>query len=154
MDNPELKTRPPPAALLRRLFDHQRWLTSQGRYGKMLKGSELVFENCDLAGVDFSKVDLEFSTFRGGSVRGALFRDATLFCTTFDRCDVAGADFGNANLRWAAFITNHDEAAFEGADLTRTAWNRSQKDQNLMEYNPERGGDPNKLWPRETLKPR
>jgi hypothetical protein len=147
------RIRPPPAALLRRLYDHQRWLNTGGRAGEQFVGSELLFKDCDLDGVDFSKVSLEFTTFKGGSLKGARFTKAVLFWTTFDGCDIAGADFGNANLRWAAFLTNHEQALFEGADLGRTAWNRAQKDQNHREFFPTRG-DRGKLWPRDKLEPK
>lgn len=138
--------------MLRRLFDHQRWLNSNGRYGKRLVGNELLFESCDLEGADLSKAEIEFAYFIGGSVKSARFLSSNLLFATFEGCDVEGTDFSNANLRWATFLTNHEKAQFAGADLTRTAWNLEQRDQNRKDF-PERG-DPNKMWPRDTPKPR
>jgi len=123
------------------------------RFGKQLVANEIAFLDCDLAGVDLSKAEIVSSTFRGGTLKGARFREAVLYRSIFDGCDVEGADFNNANVRWAAFLTNHEAASFEGADLTRTAWNVEQKDQNFRDFFPSRG-DPEKLWPRATLKPR
>jgi len=150
MTVPDEKGVPPPPEMSRRLLDHQRWLNSDGRFGKQLVGSELLFDNCDLEGIDLSRADIEYAYFRGGSVKGARFVGTHLFSATFVGCDVEGADFSNANLRWANFLTNHEKACLDGADITRTAWNAEQREQNRKDY-PDRG-EPRKLWPRDTLK--
>jgi uncharacterized protein YjbI with pentapeptide repeats len=111
-----------PEELSRKLLDHQEWLSSEGRLGQRMDEDETVFENLNLAGLDFSKVLLRHATFEGGSIRGARFIGADLHSATFDGCDVAQADFTNADLRWAAFDTRPEQACFHGAKLYKTAW--------------------------------
>jgi uncharacterized protein YjbI with pentapeptide repeats len=152
MTNPDRRGRAPPAALLRRILDHQRWLNTNGAFGKQLVGSEILFEECDLDGVDLSRAEIEYAYFNGGNVRSARFVGTCLFNATFDGCDIDGADFSNANLRWANVLTNPEKAHFEGADLTRTAWTKVQMDRNFKEFATRRS--PNRLWPRNTLEPR
>lgn len=104
--------------LLRLLFDHQRWLNSNGHFGKRFDDDDfgpLRFQLCDLDGIDLSFANLEHVTFNGGSVKGARFIGANLKHAWFDRCDVAAADFTNADLTWANFRTNHEEACFKNA---------------------------------------
>jgi uncharacterized protein YjbI with pentapeptide repeats len=128
MADSEPQCRPPPVAILRLLFEHQRWLNSQGRFGKRLdEQNGLQFENYDLSGVDFSGATLDWAYFRGGSVKGARFIGASLLSAVFNECDVADADFSNAKLRCATFATNSEHASsFEGAELADTAWDADQ----------------------------
>jgi hypothetical protein len=148
------KVRPtPPAELLIQLLDHQRWLTSNGRFGAQLKGSEIDFVNMDLSGMDLSRVDLESSRFKGGSLRGARLVDSKLFGVGFYDCDVTDTDFSNANLGWASFITNYEAARFDGANLNRTAWTKEQDMQNLNDFcKPQR--EERRVWPRPKLEPK
>jgi uncharacterized protein YjbI with pentapeptide repeats len=149
------RDRGPPPALLRRLLDHQRWLNSNGRFGAQLDKSELQFDNCDLAGMNFSRAKLDYAYFSGGSVRGACFAGALLVQATFDGCDVEDADFRTADLGWANFLTNDDKAFFESANLNRTAWNQEQMDQNLHDSAARLDRSTDKLWPRSNkLEPR
>lgn len=139
--------KPLPGKLARALLDHQRWLSSDGRFGKRLEcDPDTQFVDCDLEGMDFSGAELRYAYFQGGSARGARFVGANLAHSTFDSCDVEGADFRGANLSWARFFTNHDKAGFEGATLRHTAWNREEGKRNdelfqkLMSPNaPDRG---------------
>jgi uncharacterized protein YjbI with pentapeptide repeats len=140
---------------MRRLLDHQRWLNSDGHFGAQLDKSELQFDNCDLAGMNFSRAKLDYAYFSGGSVKGACFAGALLVQATFDGCDVEDADFRNADLGWANFLTNHEKAIFEGASLIRTAWNQEQMNQNLLDSGTGPDKPTEKLWPRgNKLEPR
>ena len=127
----ERSFKPLPGKLARALLDHQRWLSSGGRFGKRLECErDTAFVNCDLDGMDFSGADLASAYFDGGSARGARFVGANLASSTFESCDLEGADFTNANLVWATFATNHDKACFDGATLRHTAWNMEEGKRN------------------------
>ena len=146
---------PPAPGLLKRLLDHQRWLTSGGRFGTQLEVSELQFDDCDLSGIDLSRALIDYAYFKGGSLKGVNFSNADLSSATFDGCDVEDADFANADLSWALFLTNHEKAKFEGADLTRTAWSREQFNRNIDDFAASRGDPPRKMWPQNIkLKPK
>jgi uncharacterized protein YjbI with pentapeptide repeats len=115
-------------------LDHQRWLSSNGRFGKRLQAPHgIQIDSCDLEGMDFSQADLRCANFNGGSVRGARFVEANLSNAVFDSCDVEDADFGHADLSWAIFDTNHERASFDHADLTNTAWSADQGKQMHVE---------------------
>jgi uncharacterized protein YjbI with pentapeptide repeats len=111
-----------PLRLLRLVLNHQLWINSQGRFGNQLDRDELLFENNDLEGVDFSRARLSDVFFKGGSLRGARFVGAYLRYATFVGCDLDGAEFADADLRDATFSTNPEKASFEHANLDRVAW--------------------------------
>jgi uncharacterized protein YjbI with pentapeptide repeats len=121
MSRSELDKKILPKAL-RLLFEHQRWLNSQGRFGRQLVAEGLKFINLDLDGVDLSYARLPYAYFEGGSMRGCRFVGTFLHSATFDKCDIEETDFTNADLRWAIFETNHEQACFDKANLYRTAW--------------------------------
>jgi uncharacterized protein YjbI with pentapeptide repeats len=155
MSKRESQGRPPPTRLLRRLFDHQRWLNTDGRFGAQLVESELEIVNCDLAGVNFSRAEIDYAYFAGGTVKGATFRGTFLYNATFDACDVEDADFTDANLSWANFLTNHEKARLDGADVTRTAWNKAQMKQNDEDDRSSARRPRDKVWPRDNkIEPR
>jgi hypothetical protein len=143
----ERRFKPLPGKLARALLDHQRWLSSDGRFGKRLEcdpDTQLV--DFDLDGMDFSGASLQSAYFKGGSARGARFIGADLAYSTFDSCDVDGADFTRAKLPWARFFTNHEKACFDEATLLHTSWNREEGKRNeallrkwLMPGGPDRG---------------
>jgi len=110
------------------IYDHQRWLATNGRFGKRLEVRDgLQLKDCDCEGVDFSGAILDGGVqFKGGSVRGACFVGTSLSEATFDSCDVGDADFTRANLSWATFATNHKDARFEGSDFANTAWSAEE----------------------------
>ena len=127
----ERRFKPLPGKLARALLDHQRWLSSDGRFGKRLEcDPDTQFADFDLDGMDFSGASLQSAYFKGGSTRGARFVGTDLAYSTFDSSDLEGADFGSANLAWATFATNHDKANFEGALLHHTAWSREEGKRN------------------------
>jgi hypothetical protein len=107
--------RPPPEALARCILDHQRWLSSNGRFGKRLQCEGRLFKDTDLEGMDLSHACLNSAYFKGGSVKGARFIEAELGSAIFEACDVNGADFTRAHLARSIFATNHDKACFAGA---------------------------------------
>ena len=119
-----------PLPMFRMLFEHQRWLNSDGRFGDRLDGLGLLFKDCDLEGIDFSEAGLIYATFNGGSLRGARFVGAELYWAKFEACDVAGADFSEADLRWATFLTNHEEARFENANCDHMAFTLADRERN------------------------
>jgi hypothetical protein len=131
--------------LLRMLSDHQRWLNSNGHFGKRLdvlvKGDipglrvslfdgynlGLTFNNCSLDGVDLSFANLELAEFRGVSLRKARFIGANLKHASFRSCDVAGADFSYADVSWSNVRdTNHEAACFENARTGHMAFTLDQ----------------------------
>jgi hypothetical protein len=118
--------------LFRLLFEHQRWLNSEGRFGERLDGMEFWFKDCDLDGVDFTEAGLLYATFEGGSVRGARFVGAELYWAKFEACDVARADFSKADLTWAIFLTNHEEARFDNAKCDHMAFSLEAQERNYQ----------------------
>jgi hypothetical protein len=124
----------PSQKLVHLLLDHQRWLNSQGRFGKQLDQSDLCFSDMDLSGFDFSFARLPYAVFEGGSVRGARFVGAILPFAAFYGCDVAETNFSQADLQWTAFDTNHEQAIFTGANVGKTAWTREDGGRNTMNY--------------------
>jgi uncharacterized protein YjbI with pentapeptide repeats len=126
MSNLKPQCRPPPLSVLRSIYDHQRWLTSNGRFGKRFNREALEFENCDFDGVELSGANLAFARFIGGTLRGARFLGATLSDARFISCDVEGANFTGAELVRATFATNHEGASFEGANLQQVAWSEEE----------------------------
>ena len=127
MTDSERSGRHPPVGVMRVIFDHQRWLSSNGRFGRRMVREGLDFNDCDLAGVDFSGADLTFTNFNRGSLNGARFVGATLQNSEFRNCDVEGTDFSGADLFGALFVTNHTAAVFEGANLEKVAWNLEEQ---------------------------
>jgi uncharacterized protein YjbI with pentapeptide repeats len=98
----------PPKLALKRLLDHQRWLSSNGQFGERLESMDLEFENCDLAGVDFSAAKLQEAVFEGCSLRGARFIGTNLLDSRFISCHIEGADFAGAEISGVIFFdTDH-----------------------------------------------
>ena len=124
----------PPKELRHLLLDHQRWLSSKGRFGKRLDQEDLSFIDLDLSGIDLSYAHLPYAQFQGGSVKGACFVEASLPFAAFYECNVAQADFSHADLQWAAFATNHEQACFADANLHKTAWAREEGAKNAVDY--------------------
>jgi uncharacterized protein YjbI with pentapeptide repeats len=122
MSDDEQRIRPPPLKLMRSILDHQRWLNTNGRFGRQLNADELLFENLDLSGVDFSRAYLSDARFSGGSLNSAKFAKAFLAHATFIRCKMDDTDFSGADLRDATFLTDHQKACFDGAVVDRVAW--------------------------------
>jgi hypothetical protein len=56
-------------AQLERIFDHQRWLTTDGRFGSRLVLAHRAYDNVDLDAVDLSRAVLSHLDF-GHFVRG------------------------------------------------------------------------------------
>jgi hypothetical protein len=118
--------RQPPVSVLRSIYDHQRWLASNGRFGKRFNREAVEFEACDFDGVDLSGANLAFAHFHGGTLRAARFVGATLSNAQFISCNVDGANFTGAELFRATFATNHEAATFEGAHLQEIAWSEEE----------------------------
>jgi len=81
-----------------------------------IKTTACQFSN--LVGVDFSRLQVDFTDFSAASLAGALFSGANLTSSVFIRADLTGADFAGATLKnvdlTAANVTG---ANFEGANL-------------------------------------
>jgi len=99
-----------PKLALRRLLDHQRWLSSNGQFGERLADWDLPFDHFNLDGIDLSGAELCGSRFIGGSLRGARFIGADLESVQFLSCDIEGANFTHASILGAIFLTNHEKA--------------------------------------------
>lgn len=81
-----------------------------------IKTTACQFSN--LVGVDFSRLQVDFTDFSAASLAGALFSGANLTSSVFIRADLTGVDFAGATLKnvdlTAANVTG---ANFEGANL-------------------------------------
>ena len=113
---------------LQELFDHHRWLASEGRFGRQLtirQGFTAIrkdFGNKALDGVDFSRVNFRNVMFVLCSLKKAKFAGAQLNNVDFHGCELADADFRGTELREVSFEeSNHMEARFD-AD---TVWSLS-----------------------------
>lgn len=133
MSKAEARNRAPPARLLRKIFDHHRWLQSHGSYGERLQIDNAEFFDLDLRGVDLSYAVLEEAHFRGGSLAGAQLVAAYLPWAKFENCELAKTNFSQSNLTRAAFLTDHARAVFEGSILVNTAWNRDGDNERTLE---------------------
>ena len=107
------------ASRLRKLFDHQRWLGSNGSYGQQLNIEQSFtahrrdFVNNDLDGVDFSRADFKNVSFVLCTLREAHFSGAKLQSVDFLECDLTGTDFNGAVLNGVTFQeSNQREARF------------------------------------------
>lgn len=110
-----------PEAALKGLLDHQRWLSSNGKFGKRLDDETLDddapsdwrllrFDGINLDGIDLSGASLYSAVFVGGSLRGARFVGTYLNAANFTDCDIEGANFAGADISDAVFLTNHRQA--------------------------------------------
>jgi uncharacterized protein YjbI with pentapeptide repeats len=113
---------------LEQLFNHHRWLASQGRFGErlVLVGSSQgkLYRNVNLHGVDFSRALLVNVSFISAGLREAHFSGAELRGVIFFSCDVAGADFTDSKLEQVSFKkSNHRQAHFNNVDIEKVYWN-------------------------------
>ncbi|WP_153235445.1 pentapeptide repeat-containing protein [Glaciimonas soli] len=72
-----------------------------------------IFEECDFAEGDFSRLDLSDSSFKRCTFMDASFYAAVLERTSWQRCRAGSANFENARL---------SEAKFTACDLNNTKW--------------------------------
>lgn len=91
------------AELANVLYDHKRWLDSDGNEGSC----------ADLRDADLCRADLSYANLRGANLRGANLRGAKLF-----RADLRGAKLFGADLRRADL----HGADLRGADLDYADW--------------------------------
>jgi len=117
-------------ALLRELFEHHRWLASEGQFGTQLalkQDSEAYRKdicNCDLDGVEFSRAAFAHVQFVLCSLKNARFKGAQLDHVVFLGCDLTGTDFGDAKIINICFEeTNYKRAYFD----RNTIWSRAVK---------------------------
>jgi uncharacterized protein YjbI with pentapeptide repeats len=111
---------------LRELFDHYRWLDSEGRFGKQLKVAQGFtayrrdFVKHDLDGANFSRANFKNVMFVFCKLRQARFTGAELHNVDFLGCNLDGADFRGAELTDVSFEeSNYSQAHFgEGVELT------------------------------------
>lgn len=81
-----------------------------------IKTTACQFSN--LVGVDFSRLQVDFTDFSAASLAGALLTGANLTSSVFIRADLTGADFAGATLKNADLTAaNVAGANFEGANL-------------------------------------
>ena len=125
----QVNVRYPSPPLLCEIFDHERWLRSEGRHGRRLEihgpsnRSIFVWKRPDLNAVDFSKALLENVVFDGASLKAARFKDAELHGVQFSECDVAGADFTGAKCEDVSFNgSNYRQAHFDNVDTAHVHW--------------------------------
>lgn len=150
--------RPMPAKLLRRVLDHQRWLSTGGRVGNRLASRTvyLDFSGMDLRGLDFSFAVLRDAEFVEADLRHALFFRTELNGATFYKANLKDATFQESNLTTATFIgSNFDEARYRSNLVSRVRWT----DDGPVVANPQSGlsirdvfADPARL-PRKTQNP-
>ncbi len=80
----------------------------------------MTFKN-DLAGLDFSDMDLRHLDLRESNLRGAVFTRATLIGTKLNQADLSGADFREARLKGADLT----EATLIETDLSSTDFRKA-----------------------------
>jgi len=81
-----------------------------------IKTTACQFSN--LVGVDFSRLQVDFTDFSAASLAGALLTGANLTSSVFIRADLIGADFAGATLKNADLTAaNVTGANFQGANL-------------------------------------
>src|SRR5258708_22427733 len=76
-----------------------------------------VFEDCDFAQADLSRLDLAGCRFTRCSLAEASFFGARLSDTHWRSCRGGQADFGTADLHYASF---------RSCDLNNTSWRRAK----------------------------
>lgn len=75
-----------------------------------------TFEDQDLRGVNFSRLDLSMSNFYGCNLSGANFEGAILHSTSFIECDLSETNFSFVDLYGTEFILcNIERAVFTRA---------------------------------------
>src|SRR5437764_1311913 len=119
------RIRPPPTRLLRVIYEHHRWLESDGMIGERLGSHEEVydFSALDLEGVDLSLGILNSSQFDGSRLRNAWLIRARLSGATFRNADLVGARFDDAEMHAACVAgADYSGAIFDGVDRTAIIW--------------------------------
>jgi uncharacterized protein YjbI with pentapeptide repeats len=111
-------------ARLQEFFDHQRWLDSEGRFGRQLQISQSFtadrkdFGNHDLNGVNFSLVDLKNVMFVLCDLKKASFAGAQLDHVNFLGCDLADVDFKGAQMSYVSFEESNQNLALFDPEAT------------------------------------
>jgi len=113
---------------LRRIFDHQRWLMTEGRYGKRMILKKKYFENTFLEGVDLSGAVFANVAFSYSNLQEARFVGAEFFNVSFYHCNLERTDFTDAKGQHINFENSYSEKAIFGEGRT-----------GIKETGPERG---------------
>ncbi len=111
------------------LIEHQRWLRTEGRFGRRFElrgqgeGRRFVIKDIDLNAVDLSKSVIENVTFLRGSMKETKFVEAEQRSVIYSGCDVENADYTGAKLRSVSFhACNRELARFENALTENVTW--------------------------------
>ena len=95
--------------LQRKIFDHERWIGSNGQRGA----------RAEMDGADLDRVDLREANLSGASLRGANLTQSALSRVKLVMTDLSGANLNDANLIGADLSgANLSYASLIGADLS------------------------------------
>ena len=97
------------------LDDHQKYLESAGKDGKIAILSFANLSGVNLSGADLSKANLSWTDFSGANLSKADLSEANLGWANLNK-----ADLSKANLSWAYLIgANLSEADFSRANISK-----------------------------------
>ncbi len=106
------------AVHIKRFFNHERWLRTEGRVGERLVLQTKKFNHVDLDGANLSGAVFANVTFFHTNLRETSFRGAKLFGVTFDHCDLDKTDFTGATGQKVSFDGSNPEKANFGDGRT------------------------------------
>jgi uncharacterized protein YjbI with pentapeptide repeats len=128
-ERPGTRLRRPTAGQLWALMQHQRWLRTEGRFGRRFElhgqgdGKRLVIKDIDLDAMDMSKSVIENVTFLRGSMKESKFIEAEQRGVIYSGCDVENTDFTLAKLHDVSFCAcNRELARFDNAVTDNVTW--------------------------------
>lgn len=127
-----------PPELIEQIYQHQRWLASNGRAGERLEVDRLDCYMLDLAGVDLSQARLKKADFFACDLSTCRFVNADLENAVISDCQLRNTSFTGADLResyWAG--SNYAEADLEGADTKAARWHPRDDDPDCGSFRPE-----------------
>ena len=108
----------PSVLYTRHFYEHERWVRSDGRYGKRLVLQTRTFNHICADATDFSGDIFANVTFYHVSFRESLFRGAQFFGVRFVHCDLDKADFTGATGKLVSFDGSNPEKANFGEGRT------------------------------------
>jgi hypothetical protein len=116
---PDPKRQNSPSALyIKHFYEHDRWIRTEGRFGKRMILQTRQLSHRVLDGVDFSGAIFANVTFSNVSFRETLFKNAKFFGVSFDHCDLDKSDFTGATGKEVRFDGSNPERAEFGEGKT------------------------------------
>jgi hypothetical protein len=122
----------PPSVHIKRFFNHERWLRSEGRIGERLVLQTKNFGHIDLDGANLSGAIFANVTFSHTNLRETSFKGAKLYGVTFYYCDLDKTDFTGATGQQVSFENSNPEKANFGEG--RTGIEESSPDRSEIKF--------------------